>query len=63
MLSVILSAISKAAIKLTLSVATEEFMIWAFFSVGNKVVKSTENTTDNEWLEKIKESYELSKLK
>lgn len=57
----ILSALGKATvaffIKLIMSLATEKFIAWLFFYVGEQVVKSTKTDQDDVFLAKIKEAY------
>lgn len=58
----ILSVIGKAALafllKLIMSLATERFIRWLFFYVGEQIVKSTNTPQDDVFLAKIKDAYE-----
>lgn len=58
----ILTVLGKATIafllKLIMSLATEKFIKWLFFYVGEQVVKSTKTDHDDLFLQKIKEAYE-----
>lgn len=53
----------KMLAKLAISLISEKFIEWAFFNLAEKIVKSTATPHDDEWLKKIKESYEESKEK
>lgn len=57
----ILSALGKATvaffIKLIMSLATEKFISWLFFYIGEQIVKSTKTDQDDLFLVKIKEAY------
>lgn len=58
----ILSVLGKATVafllKLIMSLATEKFIKWLFFYVGEQVVKSTKTDQDDLFLAKIKEAYD-----
>ena len=58
----ILSVLGKATvaffIKLIMSLATEKFIAWLFFYIGEQIVKSTKTDHDDLFLAKIKEAYE-----
>ena len=57
----ILSTLGKVTvaflIKLIMSLATEKFIAWLFFYIGEQVVKSTKTEQDDVFFEKIKEAY------
>ncbi|MGL5014323.1 MAG: hypothetical protein ACRC6V_08560 [Bacteroidales bacterium] len=53
----------KLITKIAISLISEKFLEWALFNIAEKIVKSTETKHDDEWLAKIKESYEGSKEK
>ena len=57
----ILSTLGKVTvaflIKLIMSLATERFIAWLFFYIGEQVVKSTKTEQDDVFFEKIKEAY------
>ena len=57
----ILSVLGKATvaflIKLIMSLATEKFIAWLFFYIGEQIVKSTKTDHDDVFLAKIKEAY------
>lgn len=38
--------------------ATKEFAHWAFFQIGEAIVKNTKTEEDDKWLLKIKETIE-----
>lgn len=58
----ILSVLGKATVafllKLIMALATEKFIKWLFFYVGEQVVKSTKTDHDDLFLVKIKEAYD-----
>ena len=58
----LLSVFGKAAtsflIKMVMSLATERFIKWLFFYVGEQIVKSTKTNQDDLFLAKIKEVYD-----
>ncbi len=58
----ILSVLGKATIsfllKLLMALATEKFIKWLFFYLGEQIVKSTKTDHDDLFLAKIKEAYE-----
>ena len=58
----ILSVVGKAfmafIVKMAMALATEKFIKWLFFYVGEQVVKSTKTDQDDIFLAKIKEMYE-----
>ena len=62
MMSTLLTVFGKAAtaffIKMIMSLATERFIKWLFFYVGEQIVKSTKTNQDDLFLAKIKEAYE-----
>lgn len=45
--------------KLLTSLASEKMVEWAFFKIAESVVKSTATPQDDEWLEKIRELYNV----
>mgnify|MGYP001176918573 CR=1 FL=1 len=47
-------------LKLVMSLATESFIEWLFFYVGELIVKSTKTQHDDIFLAKIKEIYETN---
>ncbi|MGI2068587.1 hypothetical protein [Shewanella baltica] len=47
--------------KLLVSLASESLIEWAFFKIAKAVVKSTKTPHDDEWFQKIKETYEATK--
>lgn len=56
-------AAKKLLTQIAVSMIGEKFLEWAFFNIAERIVKSTETKHDDEWLAKIKESYEGSKEK
>ena len=62
MISTLLTVFGKAVtaffIKMIMSLATEKFIKWMFFYVGEQIVKSTNTDKDDLFLAKIKEAYE-----
>ena len=60
----LVSVFGKAAtsflIKMVMSLATERFIKWLFFYVGELIVKSTKTQHDDIFLAKIKEIYETN---
>ena len=62
MMGTLLTVFGKAAtsflIKMVMSLATERFIKWLFFYVGEQIVKSTKTDHDDLFLAKIKEAYE-----
>lgn len=58
----ILSVLGKATmaflLKLVMSLATEVFIKWMFFYVGEQIVKSTKTPQDDIFLKQIKDCYE-----
>ena len=62
MMSTLLTVFGKAAtaffIKMIMSLATERFIKWLFFYVGEQIVKSTKTNQDDLFLAKIKEVYD-----
>lgn len=58
----ILSVLGKATVafllKLIMALATEKFIKWLFFYIGEQVVKSTKTDQDDLFLAKIKEAYD-----
>lgn len=58
----LISVFGKAAtsffIKMVMSLATERFIKWLFFYVGEQIVKSTKTNQDDLFLAKIKEVYD-----
>ena len=58
----ILSVLGRAAVafllKMIMALATEKFIKWLFFYVGEQIVKSTKTDQDDIFLAKIKECYE-----
>lgn len=61
-MSAILAGLGKAAvsflISLVMSFGQKEFIKWLFFFIADKIVKSTKTDHDDEFLKKVKESYE-----
>ena len=62
MMGTLLTVFSKAAtaffLKMVMSLATERFIKWLFFYVGEQIVKSTKTNHDDLFLAKIKEVYD-----
>ena len=62
MMGTLLTVFGKAAtaffINMIMSLATERFIKWLFFYVGEQIVKSTKTDHDDLFLAKIKEAYE-----
>jgi hypothetical protein len=58
----ILAVLGKAAtaflLKLIMSLATERFIKWLFFYLGEQIAKSTKTDQDDIFLAKIKDAYE-----
>lgn len=63
MMTMFTFAAKRLLTKIAISMVSEKFLEWAFFNIAEKIVKSTETKHDDEWLAKIKESYEGSKEK
>ena len=51
----LIGKLGKSLVAIIMSCASEEFMQWAVLDLATRVVKSTENTTDDVWIGKIKE--------
>ena len=62
MMGTLLTVFGKAAtaffLKMVMSLATERFIKWLFFYVGEQIVKSTKTNHDDLFLAKIKEVYD-----
>ena len=62
MMRTLLTVFGKAAtaffLKMVMSLATERFIKWLFFYVGEQIVKSTNTNHDDLFLAKIKEVYD-----
>ena len=62
MMGTLLTVFGKAAtaffLKMVMSLATERFIKWLFFYVGEQIVKSTKTNQDDSFLTKIKEVYD-----
>ena len=62
MMGTLLTVFGKAAtaflLKMVMSLATERFIKWLFFYVGEQIVKSTNTNHDDLFLAKIKEVYD-----
>lgn len=62
MMGSLLTVFGKAAtaffLKMVMSLATERFIKWLFFYVGEQIVKSTKTNQDDLFLTKIKEVYD-----
>lgn len=62
MMGTLLTVFGKAAtaffLKMVMSLATERFIKWLFFYVGEQIVKSTKTNQDDLFLAKIKEVYD-----
>lgn len=58
LLTVFGKAFSAFFVKLLISLATERFIKWFFFYIGEQIVKSTKTDQDDMFLKKIKEAYE-----
>ena len=62
MMGSLLTVFGKAAtaffLKMVMSLATERFIKWLFFYVGEQIVKSTKTNQDDSFLAKIKEVYD-----
>lgn len=62
MMGSLLTVFGKAAtaffLKMVMSLATERFIKWLFFYVGEQIVKSTKTNQDDLFLVKIKEVYD-----
>lgn len=58
----ILGVLGKATVafllKLVMALATEKFIKWLFFYIGEQIVKSTKTDQDDLFLAKIKECYD-----
>lgn len=61
MLTMFTLALKKLLTQIAVSMIGEKFLEWALFNIAEKIVKSTETPHDDEWLAKIKESYEGAK--
>lgn len=51
----LLGKLGKTLMAMVMSCASEAFMKWAILDVATRIVKSTKNTTDDDWLARIKE--------
>lgn len=60
-LGTILTAAGKAALHLVGTMATQEFLEWAFLWTAGKLVKHTETPHDDEFYEKVKAAHEAAK--
>lgn len=54
----LLKALGSVLGKMIIAMASEKFVAWLLFWVGDIVVKSTKTTHDDKFLEKLKEAYE-----
>ena len=63
MMTLLAMTAKKLIANIALSLISEKFLEWAFFNIAEKIVKSTATPHDDEWLAKIKESYQGSKEK
>ncbi|MGL5015958.1 MAG: hypothetical protein ACRC6V_17020 [Bacteroidales bacterium] len=61
MTTMFILALKKLLTKFALSLISEKFLEWAFFSLAEKIVLSTATDHDDKWLAKFKEVYEESK--
>lgn len=55
---VLLKALISLGTKLLASFATEKLLEWALFKVADAIVQNTENTYDDEFVEKLKEVWD-----
>lgn len=60
-LEALVGKLGKTLIAMVMSCASEKFMQWAILDVAERIVKSTKNTTDDEWFAKIKSQIETVK--
>lgn len=58
LLAVLGKATTAFLLKLIMSLATERFIKWLFFYLGEQIVKSTKTDQDDIFLAKIKDAYE-----
>lgn len=49
------------AIRLLMSMATQEFLEWAFFYVAGLLVKRTDTPHDDAWLGQVRSAYYVKK--
>ncbi len=58
---IILSTLSAIATKLLFAATTKNMLEWLLFKTAEAIVKRTDTTQDDEFLAKLKESYEAKK--
>ncbi len=58
---IILSSLSAIATKLLFAAASKKMLEWMLVSAAEVSVKRTDTPQDDEWLRKLKESYEAKK--
>lgn len=57
MMNLVAIAAKKLLTKLLLTIISDKMIEWAFFNIAERVVKSTSNPHDDEWLAKLKDEY------
>lgn len=50
-----IGSVGKSIVKIVMSMASEKFMTWAILDLGERFVKSTKTTADDEWFSRIKD--------
>ncbi len=58
---IILSSLSAIATKLLFAATSKKMLEWMLFKAAEAMVKRTDTPQDDEWLRKLKESYEAKK--
>jgi hypothetical protein len=61
MIAILIKTLMSLGTRLLVSLASEQLIEWAFFKICDAVVKSTKTPHDDEWFQKIKETYETTK--
>lgn len=59
--SILTKGLTTFLTKLLISVASEKMVAYSFFKIAEAVAKSTATKHDDEWVAKLKASYEASK--
>ena len=54
----LIGKLGESLVKIIMSMASEKFMTWMVLDVAERITKSTKNTVDDEWFNKIKEGLE-----
>ena len=61
MMNLFILAVKSLVTKFAVSLISEKFLEWAFFSIADRIVLTTETDHDDKWLAKFKEVYEDGK--